>query len=192
MQTFDSISLLTELGQDVNGLIKSAEGLKVCTPYELNETPGMDKWSVAQILEHLNAYNRYYLPEMKKSMKGSAPFSVTFKPGIMGDYFTKLMNPKKYGKKQKNMKAPKDYSPSSDLNAEKVLEDFIKGEQELLFLLEQAKEVNIGKLKTPISISPFIKLKLGDTFRFLIAHQQRHFMQIQRTLSDTNVALSVL
>jgi hypothetical protein len=27
-----------------------------------------------------------------------------------------------------------------------------------------------------------IKLKLGDTFRFFIAHEQRHFIQIQNTL----------
>lgn len=191
MQTFDSQTLLSELSQDVKSLIKGAENLKICTPYELNATPGTDKWSVAQVLEHLNAYNRFYLPEIKKTMKKNVAYSASFKPGILGDYFTKLMNPKKYGKKQKNMKSPKDYSPSSELDAEKVLSEFITGQQQLLLLIEQAREVNIGKLKTPISISPIIKLKLGDTFRFLIAHQQRHFGQIERTLSDTNVALSV-
>lgn len=192
MLTYDSTTLLSEMVKDTDNLISRANELKVCSSFELNVTPGINNWSVVQVLEHLNSYNRYYLPQINKTMKGNAKYSSTFKPGILGDYFTKLMNPIAYGKKQKPMKAPKDHCPSSDLEAEKVLNEFIKGQQQLCKLLEQAKEVNIGKLKTPISISPFIKLKLGDTFRFLIAHQQRHFVQIDNTLKETNIALPVL
>ena len=53
----------------------------------------------------------------------------------------------------------------------------------LVDLLESAKSKNIGSIRTPISISRFIKLKVGDTFRFLIAHEQRHFVQIENVLT---------
>ena len=43
----------------------------------------------------------------------------------------------------------------------------------------------MGKIRISISISRFVKLKLGDTFRFLIAHEQRHFVQVARTLYVT-------
>jgi uncharacterized damage-inducible protein DinB len=39
----------------------------------------------------------------------------------------------------------------------------------------------------PISIAKFIKIRLGDTFRFLIAHQQRHFAQVANTLKALGV-----
>jgi hypothetical protein len=52
----------------------------------------------------------------------------------------------------------------------------------LLDLLELAKSKNIGAIRTPISISRWIKLKLGDTFRFFVAHEQRHFVQINNAL----------
>jgi hypothetical protein len=32
-----------------------------------------------------------------------------------------------------------------------------------------------------------IKLKLGDTFRFLIAHEQRHMIQARNTLKEMGV-----
>jgi hypothetical protein len=46
-----------------------------------------------------------------------------------------------------------------------------------------ALSTDMGKLRLPISISKLIKLKAGDTFRFLIAHQQRHFVQLQNAMN---------
>jgi hypothetical protein len=47
-------------------------------------------------------------------------------------------------------------------------------------LLDKAKNVSLGKTKTGISISKLIKLKLGDTFRFVIYHNIRHIEQAKR------------
>jgi uncharacterized damage-inducible protein DinB len=42
-------------------------------------------------------------------------------------------------------------------------------------------------VKVGISIAPFIKLKLGDVFRFMIAHQVRHILQAGRALTNAGV-----
>lgn len=81
-----------------------------------------------------------------------------------------------------------DHVPVSELDSRKVLEEFVKGQRRLTGLLEKAEKSNLSKLKVPISISRFIKLKLGDTFRFLIAHQQRHFVQIDNTLASLGIS----
>lgn len=184
MPVFNTKDLLSSLSKDVNALLKRLEEVKQLDSSLLLTQPTTDKWSVIQVLEHLNSYNRYYLPEIEKSLQSEQPLNLQFKSGWFGDYFTKMMMPGKDGKVANKMNAPKDHRPITDLDAEGVIAEFIAGEQKLLVLFQQASSTDIGMLKVPISISRFIKLKLGDTFRFLIAHQQRHFIQLENTLSQ--------
>ncbi|MEO5584289.1 MAG: hypothetical protein ABIQ75_02450, partial [Flavobacteriales bacterium] len=32
------------------------------------------------------------------------------------------------------------------------------------------------------TLGPVLRFKIGDAFRFMIAHQERHFLQIERSL----------
>jgi hypothetical protein len=68
-----------------------------------------------------------------------------------------------------------------------VLDVFSDQLKEQLNLLKAAEAVNLTKVKTSISISTALKLRLGDTFRVLIYHQMRHFEQINRVLSAMKV-----
>ena len=81
------------------------------------------------------------------------------------------------------MKTPKNHTPLANKNSNAVLAAFITQQEILLQLLEKAKQVNLRKAKTPVSISKFIKLPLGDTFRFLIAHNYRHIVQAERAIT---------
>lgn len=184
MPVFNTKDLLSSLAEDVDALLKRLDEVKQLDSTLLLSQPAAGKWSVIQVLEHLNSYNRYYLPEIEKSIQVGQPFNPQFKSGWFGDYFTKMMMPGKDGKVVNKMNSPKDHRPIAELNATAVITEFINGEQHVLTLLQKATNTDIGRLKVPISISRFIKLKLGDTFRFLIAHQQRHFLQLENTLSQ--------
>jgi len=50
-------------------------------------------------------------------------------------------------------------------------------------LLEEAKSVDLNAVRISISIAKFIKLKLGDVFMFLIAHNLRHVKQAERAIA---------
>jgi hypothetical protein len=145
-------------------------------------------WSVAQILEHLNSYGRYYLPEIASVIahaeKKNAQPSAIFHSGWLGDYFTRMMLPGKDGKIANRMQSPKNHRPPVGLNVNDVLDEWLQQQYQLLELLDRAKKINIGKARVPVSISRWIKLKLGDTFRFFIAHEQRHFVQADNTLKS--------
>ena len=175
--------MLDSLQNDVRQLILEANYLKSIDPAILLQEPAPGKWSVIQVLEHLNSYGRYYLLAMERSMNKNTEIVEYFKPGWIGDYFTKLMKPGENGQISNKMKSPKDHRPSKYPDAFPVLNTFQEQQQYLLDLLELAKSKNIGAIRTPISISRFIKLKLGDTFRFFIAHEQRHFVQINDALA---------
>lgn len=180
--------MLESLQNDVQQLTDEINRLKDMPGIDWNKQPAPGKWSAAQVVEHLNSYNRYYLPEIAASLQrgktNGIRYNPRFKSGWFGDYFTKMMLPGKDGKIGNKMNAPKDHTPVALQNAPKVIIEFLEGQQKLLSYLKEAMNTDTGKLKVPISISRFIKLKLGDTFRFLIAHQQRHFQQLKNTLNS--------
>jgi hypothetical protein len=184
MKKYNSQALLDGLQADIRQLVLMANKLKSEDPGVLLEQPAPGKWNVVQVLEHMNSYGRYYLPAIEKSLQENKPATELFKPGFMGDYFTKMLSPSEKGTVKYKMKAPKDHRPSSHLDHQPVLQTFLLQQQTLLELLEKAKTKNIGRIRTPISLSRLIKLKLGDTFRFLVAHEQRHFIQISNTMAQ--------
>lgn len=184
MKTIDSHFLLENLQADVRTIITKAGRLQA--DYDiLTEQPSLGKWSVAQVLEHLNMYARYYITaiESKLHFHNTTP-DATFKPGPLGNYFTKLMQPDSNNKVKKKMKAHRLALPALQPDAKAMMEEFIEHQHHLLNLLQIAASANLGTIRIPTFLSKFINLKLGDMFRFLIAHQQRHFVQIEDIIKE--------
>ena len=183
MKNYKSVELLDQLQADTRQLILSASYLRTIDPGLLLQEPAPGKWSVIQVLEHLNSYGRYYLLAIERGLESDKSAIEIFKPGWLGDYFTKLMKPGEDGKIAHKMQSPKDHRPAKHLDIFPVLTTFLEQQHYLIDLLGLAKCRNIGTIRIPVSISKFVRLKLGDTFRFLIAHEQRHFVQIDNTLA---------
>ena len=144
-------------------------------------------WSAAQCLEHLNIYGRYYLPALENAIvtaeqKGYAP-AETYKSGWIGDYFYRQMLPNTEGGIKTKMKAPENAVPSEQPDARAMIAEFIDQQEKMLQLLERGRKINIAKVRVPISIMKWLKLKVGDTFLFMTAHQQRHILQAERSLN---------
>jgi len=144
-------------------------------------TPGEHGgWSIAQCLEHLNCYGNYYLPAINEALnrKSKNFFSDHFKSGWFGNYFTKMMHPKTGKRKIKTLKR---YNPVPTLDAHAVVAKFVEQQEILLTYLEQARHNDLDQ-RVPISISNWIRLKLGDVLQFVIAHNERHMKQALRVL----------
>lgn len=137
-----------------------------------------NEWSVLECIEHLNKYSEYYLPEIKKSIQhAQSPCQLYFKSGLLGNYFAKSMLPKK---KLNKMKTFKSMNPIGSKLDKSVLINFQNHQYLTLELLEQAKTVCLTKNKTGISISKWIKIRLGDTLRVVIYHNLRHLLQAEK------------
>lgn len=145
--------------------------------------PNTQAWSIAQVVDHLNVYNLYYHPLLQKlTNKDSTTTAAAYKPGWLGSYFIRLMQPKSAVEVGKKMKAHKNAIPARQIDALAVVRQHIAYQQELIDILEKAKNANLNS-RIPIFISPFIQLKAGDLLRFLVAHQQRHHVQINNLLN---------
>lgn len=146
--------------------------------------PGPGKWSAVQCLEHLNSYGRFYLPAIEKaiSQEEQQLYYTYFKSGLLGNYFYKLMLPDLSGNPKKKISSPKNHRPAEQLNTVQVLSEFISQLEKLEQLISLSQKRDLNKIKVPISIAPFIKLKLGDTLLFYTAHIQRHILQAERAM----------
>lgn len=183
---YQTTILLDNLYQKTESFLdKAVRDWQLLPVRELNKQPAPNAWNAAQCLEHLNVYGRHYLPEIEKAIeKAEKPAATTFKSGWLGDYFYNLMLPNNEGGLKSKMNAPKNAIPPTDLDARAVLAEFIEQQEQLLILIERARQVDLASVRVPISLSKWIRLKLGDTFLFLVAHLERHVLQLERALKS--------
>lgn len=192
MPTYVSNKLLVALQDQTESFLnKAISEWQMIRHSQFGYKTAPEKWSAAQCLEHLNSYGRFYLPEMKKAISKAKEKEWTstrhFKSGWLGNYFTKLMMPGENGTVGKKMSAPKNHYPVNNSDSHKVIAEFIEQQETLLHLLEMAKAVDLNKATCAISISKLVKLKLGDTFLFYIAHHYRHILQAERALKAADI-----
>lgn len=183
MSKVDKIQLIESLESKIEKHLQIAihtfQNLNEAVLLEIPENGG---WNIAQCFEHLNSYGRYYLPQIKNGLAKNPERSLssTFKSTWLGGYFTKMMQPSN----TKKYKAFKDHIPAVKLEAHHVLAEFIEQQETLLTYLRQARNADLDKIRIPISITKWIRLKLGDVFQFIIAHDERHIQQAERILAS--------
>ena len=183
MRSKELISKLENQTQEHIEVVKTFLKLPDST---LNFKPTAEQWSILECIEHLNRYGNFYIPEIRQKILQSNTTSVTeFSSSWLGSYFSNSMLPKE---KLNKMKTFPSMNPlNSQLNRE-VLHTFLYQQQAIMDLLQEAQSVNLIKTKTAISISRWIKLRLGDTFQVIIYHNLRHIVQAKKVLSASNVS----
>ena len=173
-----SQNLLVEISNSTKSYISTVEKLNEKNDAELNWKENSESWSILECLEHLNLYAKFYNQEIQTVIENAKSKPQTeFKSGFLGNYFAKSMLPKE---KLNKMKTAKDKNPVNSKLGREVISKFISQQNEFLNLLDNSKNVDLNKEKTKISITNLVKLKLGDTFRFLNNHTFRHLKQIEK------------
>ena len=149
---------------------------------DLSAIPAWGGWSVLEVLDHLNFYNRWYLPKIDEAIQRHRISSVeqtVFKSGWLGAYFTKMMKSSPDGTVASKMKAPKNAIPATVLNPDLVISQFSSHLSHLHYLLKNAVFADLNKGRVVTSLSSFVRMNTGDSLAFLLAHMERHFCQIQ-------------
>lgn len=180
--------LLDQLRTDTELLIAQAEKLRAFPDPVLQTQPADGGWSVIQVLHHLNFYGNHYVNAMERVLSAhNTQAKDHYTPGWFGDYFVRILSPATSEKGITRLPAPPSGRPPKPgkLHLTKELDTFVQYQQTILRLLQQAQQADLDRLRVPIAIAGWlIKLKLGDTFRFVIGHEQRHFQQIDRVLQE--------
>lgn len=174
--------LIADLVERTKDCLNKAEKLKQLSVEKLNQKANAESWSALECVEHLNRYGNFYIPEIKKRMQGanSVTEQTLFKSGKLGNYFAEMLAPKE---KLNRMKTFKSMNPAGSKLSMDELNDFVHQQHQILEILDQCRKLNLTKTKTSITISKLIKLRLGDTLRVVIYHNQRHLLQAERAVA---------
>jgi hypothetical protein len=179
--TIDSEALIRDLIERTQKNINQAEKINLLTLDRLDFRDGDNSWSILECFEHLNLYGDFYIPEIETKINSSKKLpTANFKSGVLGNYLAKSMLPKENMNK---MKTFKDKNPIRRSLNKRTVERFILQQERILDLLDKSRSINLNKTKTAISISKLIKLKLGDTFRVIVYHNERHIVQANNILA---------
>lgn len=160
------------------------------SPNQLEWRPNPGVWNIQEVLVHLNSYASYYHPaflkRIEKTRFTSSKEAFTSSPlGRSAWKSMKLGNAKNIKRK---FKAPKGHNPSLD-NTEftgQEINEFLSAQNDLLAILDKAKDVNLRRVKVAISISKIVRLRLGDALLFVVYHNQRHIQQITNLINHPN------
>lgn len=82
------------------------------------------------------------------------------------------------------MKTLRSMNPIHSHLDKMVLDEFITQQKQIIALLNDAEQVDLNKTKTGISISGLVRLKLGNTLRFVVYHNLRHIEQAKMILNQ--------
>ena len=181
--------------EEIKTILQKANQLQQLSNEQLNLRPNTESWTILECIEHLNRYSDFYLQEIEKRIdekmdknkgKLNPKQDYIFKSGFLGNYSANSMLPNATGKKAgqiNKMTTFKDKNPIHSGVDRRVLETFIDDQNEFIRLLEKSKNVDWNKTKVSLTL-PLLKFNLGATFRFVINHEIRHFLQIEKILID--------
>ena len=173
-------TLISQLTKTTKQNLNYLQELKEYSIEQLNFKQNTEKWSILECLAHLNIYGDFYIPEIEKSInKAQTSNNNMFKSGVLGNYFVKLIEPKE---KLNKMKTMSKFKPSGSSLTKSELTTFKQQQYKTLDLLSKALVVDLTKNNTKTSLSKIINMRLGDTLRFVIAHNQRHLLQAKKII----------
>lgn len=155
--------------------------ISVLSDKQLKWRPNEQTWSINEIFSHLNEYVKYYhqvFATKISTTKFTEPKS-QYISSPLGKSAWKSMQLGVAKNIKRKFNAPRNYNPSvnKSLLNDDAVPFFIQSQKELMDIIDKAKFVNIQRVKVPISISKFIRLRLGDAFLFVIYHNERHVYQ---------------
>lgn len=180
--------LLADEGQRTQDIIDTLSiKLKGLSENQLNWKLNAKKWSIVECVEHINTACRHYIPEIRKQIKAATENRniKQFKPGILGNYLTNMMQPQIDGKIKGKMKTLSKFEPTSSataLNSAEVFDECIQHHRDLLCFIEESARLDLNKVRVTSALGPMIRFKLGDCYRFNTAHHQRHLLQAQNVM----------
>lgn len=179
--------MIDELAASLRAQVERARQLRGLPEARLRQRPAGSQWNVLEVFAHMVLSSGIYelgLCKVFNEKADALPDAPTFRPGMLGEWFTSGMRPKADGRIAWKMKTLKIFDPARQQGASmESIDAFIRLCTSLLELLERARRTDLGRMKVASSLGPVIRFKAGDAFRFTVAHQERHFLQIERLLA---------
>lgn len=174
--------LIESLKKDTLEVLEQVKEFEALGEEVLTLRANPNKWSVIECIEHLNIADGHYLTLFERKLPvAKVCDKEDYKSTWMGNYFVKMMKPRPDGTIPSPMRTMSKFDPEVRVHSD-TIEKFKKDQLELIKYLDMAAKLDLKAIKVPSAIGRLVTFRLGDAFRFLIAHNQRHMIQAKNVL----------
>ena len=154
---------------------------------QLNWKISAEKWSIAEVLEHLNLVNASYEKVLSDSVAGTSDMGFTGKIGFfvkfMGDMIYKSVEPTR----AKRMKTFPVWEPTQSNVSVEVVSEFKKHQELIKQLITDNKQLLEKDVVIPSPANRYIVYKIRKAVEIVVAHEERHLnqaMEVKAMLDD--------
>ena len=157
------------------------------TDEQLRWKPAPDRWSIVECLQHLNLAERFYIRNIqhkvdKLGVVQTNPADQPLESDWVGKTMRYIVDP------QVKIKVPAPGiirpRPAADLVPAEVMGQFMDLQALLHTLLDKAVYLDWNQEKVMTLFGNWLKLRLGDAVRMLVAHTERHLKQAMRVKAE--------
>ncbi len=160
----------------------------------LERRPSARRWSAADCLEHIGRANDMYLHHMEKAVeraerRGRPPVD-EYRPGVLGRRICAALTPgvpqQRGAPPRIRFKSPtlRRYDPLQDPGVIPVAATLQRYEAQLdrmVRLLQRCEGIDLHARSNTL-LGPFLQLRMGDMWAYLVAHTDRHLEQGRRAI----------
>jgi len=175
---------LNELAENFNSVFDDKKNkLLNISDEKFNYKISPNKWSIAQIIEHLVISNNLYLPRIKNAMEKkekSENENTEFRNSLLGKIIFATMKPES----KITFKAPKIFLPSQNNLEKSIVEKYLSQKKEIITAINEAGSFNISKIKVSSPATKLLRLNLGEILLLTYIHNKRHAIQIENILNS--------
>lgn len=149
----------------------------------LKKKPAAKKWSIIEVVSHLNQVYARYLENFDRAIEQAEPNrseeEQPEKRSLLGRLAIYTNRPK--GKKRKfKMKTFDFFEPSENSIAHnETLDLFFKNKEAFNQLIKKARKRKVNGIKMPTALGEKMRFYVPECFEFVTAHEERHIVQIQ-------------
>lgn len=161
---------------------------------ELNYKPLENQWSIAETFEHVTITHAIYLKYIHERIDHAKESDTDqYRSGWFGDWCYDKMMPRPDGTIYK-LKAPKILQPSlsEKISGRDIINKFLRQVNDIQHILEHSYNLNLERTRIPFSFTKLLSLRLGDNYRFLVAHCERHLLQANKLLEQLQTRKSAI
>ena len=142
--------------------------------------PGEGRWSAGECIAHLNATARPYLDKLPTAISAARSAGLTgegpVKRGILGRMFLWALEPPA----RVRVKAPQPFLPPPNQSKAEIMSEFRSIRDELAAVMESSGDLDWARVRMGLPTIPQFKLRLGEIYAVLLAHERRHLWQARR------------
>jgi hypothetical protein len=144
---------------------------------QLNWKLSSEKWSIADILEHLNLVNTSYEKVLTDSANGTSDMGFTGRIGFVVKFLGNIINQSVESSRAKKMKTFPVWEPTESTVSAEVIPEFKKLQGLIKQLISDNKLLLEKDTVIPSPINRYIVYKLRKAVEIIVSHEERHLNQ---------------